>query len=65
MYLSLESLISHIVVQGSEIRDSHTVMGTVRKSSYCVKLELDDIKEETSERKAEKGQHNWDETFIL
>ena len=59
-----------IVAQGSEIHDSHTIigfMGTVRKPSYYVKLELDNIKEKTSDCKAKKGPHasSWDESFIL
>ena len=54
-----------LVVQGSEIRDPHTILSSVRKTSYCVKLELDNIKEETSECEAKKGPHDWDESFIL
>ena len=40
-------------------------MGTVRKPSYCVILELDNMKEKTSECTPKKGQHDWDESFIL
>ena len=37
---------------------TRTPSWAVHKSSLCIKLELDDIKVETYERKAKKGQHD-------
>ena len=54
-----------IVFQGSEINDFHTVAGTVRKSTYFLELGMDNVKQKTCGRKAKKGRHDWDETFIL
>ena len=65
-YLALESLTGHtvIVVQGSEFHDSHSVR--FRKPSYCVELDLDDVKKETpAGRNEENGLYNWDESLAL
>ena len=53
-----------IVVEGSEFNDP---AGTVLKPSYFIELELDDLKQTTSERKGKKDQNSceWDQTFIL
>ena len=53
-----------IVIQGSEIKDLHSVIGKIHKLSYFVELGLDDVKEKTSTKTGQRV-CQWDETFIL